>query len=160
MARIVLVTPGPLGSESGPRFGVVPTAGGELEITAVRLPRFLRSLPFFFGPRDDDVGFGRARIEGQSAFCPLRGLGMAAVRVLGLSDGEGEGRVGRIRLERAHAGLGRNSPGRRSDRGPVTRLVVVRGGESGGRDGIHGILCFGGGGGPTGRIGHGPFRRR
>src|SRR4051794_31571726 len=145
---------------------MVPTAGGELEITAVRLPRFLRSAPFFFGPRDDDVGFGRARIEGQSAFGPLGGLGMAAVRVLGLSDGKGEGGVSRIRLKGADAGLGRNSPRRRSDGGPVTRLIVVRGGQSGGRGGIlgfggrGGILGFGGGGGPSGRTGHGVFHRR
>src|SRR4051812_13873063 len=105
---------------------MVPTAGGELEIPAVRLPRFLRSVPFFFGPRDDDVGFGRARIEGQSAFGPLRSLGVAAVRVLGLSDGKSERGVGRIRLKRAGTGFRRNPPGRRSDGGPVTRLVVIR----------------------------------
>jgi hypothetical protein len=64
------------------------------------------------GARDQHVGLGRVRVEGERAPRPARGLGEVAARVRGLSDREREGRVVRIGLERARARLRRQAPGR------------------------------------------------
>src|SRR5204863_8295490 len=61
--------------ERGACFGLVPAARRELEVASVGGAAFRRTPALQLGARDQNVGLGGVRIEGERALGPLRGGG-------------------------------------------------------------------------------------